>query len=78
MERHTVEVTFEGEVITSVTNDYADSTLYRQPDGRYLIYLDARKSGDEAVLEIGHYPHGLSERDVRVSFPEFREALAVP
>jgi hypothetical protein len=28
------------------------------------------------VLEIGHYPHGLSESDVRINFPQFREALA--
>jgi hypothetical protein len=76
MEKHTVEVTFQGEKISTTSSGYADMTLYRRPDDTYLVYLDARKAGDEAVLEVGHDPHGLSEHDVRVMFPELVEAQA--
>jgi hypothetical protein len=73
MEQRTVEVTFEGKEVSSASGEYADMSLYRHPDGRYLVYLDARKAGDDAVLETGHYPHRLSEGDVRFSFSELLE-----
>ncbi len=74
MERHTVEVTFEGEEVSSFADEHATYTLYRTPEDTYFVYLDARKGGDEAVLEIGHHPHGLSEHGVRVMWPDLWEA----
>jgi hypothetical protein len=74
MEEHTVEVTIEGEQLSSVTDEFATKTLYRKPEGTYVVYLDQRKSGDGAVLEEGVYPRGLSEHDMRVTFPELWEA----
>jgi hypothetical protein len=74
MERHTVEVTLEGEKVSSVTDELATYTLYRAPEGTYLVHLDQRKSGEGAALEDGHSPRGLSERDVRLMWPELLEA----
>ncbi len=74
MERHTVEYTFEGEMLSFVTGEYADLTLYRRPDATYLVHLDARKDGGDAVLEVGEAPRGLSEHDIRVLWPELLEA----
>ncbi len=42
----------------------------RRPDGTYLVHLDARKDGDNAVLEVGETPRGFSEHEVRVLWPE--------
>jgi hypothetical protein len=74
MERHTVEYTFEGELVSSVTDEHATTTLYRTPEDTYFVHLDARKVGGDAVLEIGHYPHGLTERDVQVMWPKLLRA----
>ena len=74
MERQTVEYTFEGELVSSVTDEQGDLTLYRRPDDTYFVYFDARKVGDNAVLEVGAFPGGLTERDIRVSWPELLEA----
>ena len=74
MERHTVEVTFEGDEVSSVTDELATKTLYRTPEGTYLVHLDQRKSGEGAVLEEGVYAPGMSEHDVRVLFPGLLEA----
>jgi hypothetical protein len=74
MERHTVEVIFEGEKVSSVTDELATKTLYRTPEGTYLVHLDQRKSGEGVVLEDGHYPRGLSKHDIRVMWPELLEA----
>jgi hypothetical protein len=74
MERHTVEVTFEGDEVSSVTDELATKTLYRTPEGTYLVHLDQRKSGEGAVIEEGVYAPGMSEHDVRVLFPALLEA----
>jgi len=74
MEQQTVEYTFEGEEVSSVTSEHATTTLYRRPDGTYFVYLDARKVADNAVLETGERPRGLTEREVRVVWPELLEA----
>jgi hypothetical protein len=73
MERHTVEVSFEAEEVSSVTDEHT-TTLYRRPDNTYLVHLDGRKVGDNAVLETGAYPRGLSEHDIRVMWPGLLEA----
>ncbi len=76
MQRHTVEVTFEGEELSRVTDEGGTCTLYRTPEGTYLVYLDARAAGEGAALEFGQYPRGMSERDARLAWPELFEALA--
>src|SRR5215211_9070645 len=53
---------------------HADLTLYRTDEHTYFVYLDARKVGGGSVLEVGVYPRGLSERDIRVMWPELLEA----
>ena len=73
MQQHTVEYTFEGEMLSSATGEHATTTLYRRPDGTYFVHLDARKVGDNAVLETGEHPRGLTEREIRVSWPELLE-----
>ena len=74
MERQTVEYTFEGEKVAFVEGEHGDWTLYRRPDGTYFVHLDARKVGDNAVLDIGEYPRGLTEHEIQVSWPELWEA----
>ena len=69
MERHTVEYTFDGEKLSSVAGEYADLTLYRTDEGGYFVHLDARKSGDNSVLETGDNPRGFSEHDIQVMWP---------
>ena len=74
MERHTVEYTFEGEKLSFVAGEHADLTLYRTDRDTYFVYLDARKVGGGAVLEVGENPRGFSERDIRDLWPELLEA----
>ena len=74
MEKHTVEYTFDGEKLSSVAGGYADLTLYRTDEGGYFVYLDARRAGDNAVLETGVNPRGFTEHDIRVMWPELWEA----
>jgi hypothetical protein len=74
MERHTVEYTFDGELLSSVAGEYADLTLYRTDEDTYFVYLDARKAGDNSVLETGENPRGFTEHDIRVMWPELLEA----
>jgi hypothetical protein len=57
-----------------LAGDYADLTLFRTDEGGYFVHLDARKSGDNAVLEVGAFPRGLSEHDIRCMWPELFEA----
>ena len=73
MERQTVEYTFDGEKLSSVAGEYVDLTLFRTDEGGYFVYLDARKAGDNAVLETGENPRGFSEHDIRVMWPELLE-----
>jgi hypothetical protein len=74
MERQTVEYTFDGEKLSSVAGEYADLTLYGTDEGGYFVHLDARKSGDNSVLETGESPRGFTEHDIRVMWPELWEA----
>jgi len=74
MERHTVEYTFEGEKLSSIAGEHADLTLYRTDEDTYFVYLDARKIGDNAVLEVGATPRGFSERDIRAMWPALLQA----
>jgi len=78
MEQHTVEVTFDGERITSVTDESGTFTLYRTPEDTHFVHMDtrhvdeetARVVGRDAVLEEGCFPRGLPEDCVRRWFPQ--------
>jgi hypothetical protein len=71
MERHTVEITFEAEKVASVTNEVLGTeTLYRTPEDTYFVYIDARRNGGQAMLELGHYPDGHTEDNARHMWPE--------
>ena len=74
MERYTVEVTFDGEKLSSVAGEHADLTLYRTDEETFFVHLDARKVGGHSVLEVGAYPRGLSEHDIQMMWPELLEA----
>jgi hypothetical protein len=74
MERQTVEYTFEGEKVSFLPDEHGDLTLYRTDEEPTYVHLDARKDGDNAVLETGHHPRGFSERSIRVMWPELWEA----
>jgi hypothetical protein len=74
MDRQTVEYTFTGEKVSFVAGEHGDWTLYRRDDGTYVTHLDARKVGDDAVLEVGANPRGFSEHDIQVMWPELWEA----
>jgi hypothetical protein len=57
-----------------VVDEHATYALYRTPEDTYFVHLDARKVGGHSVLEIGAADLGLTERDVRVMWPELLEA----
>jgi hypothetical protein len=73
MERQTVEYTFEGEKLSSVAGEHGDLTLYKTDEDTYFVHLDARKVGGHSVLEVGAYPRGLSEHDIRCMWPQLLE-----
>ena len=76
MEKQTVEVTFEGELISSYSDSIATERLYKTADDTYVVYIDSRSAGGNAVLEEGNYQPGLSERDVEVMWPQLWRARA--
>ena len=86
MEKHTVEVTFEGEEVSRVTDDHGINTLYRTPDGTYFVHMDsryvteehARTLGREAVRDAGGPTQpGHSEDFARRWWPELFELQSV-
>jgi hypothetical protein len=71
MEQHTVEYTFQGELVSSVTDESGTLTLYRPPESTYLVYIDMRGSlGNQAVLDDGRAGLGHSEAFARDFWPE--------
>jgi hypothetical protein len=70
-ETHTVEVKFAGEKLATATDEVSTNTLYRRPDGLYLVHID---EGNEAWLENGR-GEGLEAWQVRKLFPELATAL---
>jgi hypothetical protein len=82
MEQHTVEVTFEGELVSSVADEGGTMTLYRTPEDTYFMHIDTRHVaqdvaqvvGRDAVLEVGCSPHGLPEDIIRSWYPDLWEA----
>jgi len=78
MERHTVEYTFEGELVSSVTDESGTLTLYRRPEDTYFVHIDMRHVAEDvapddarhAVLEVGCSPRGLKETFARRCWPQ--------
>jgi hypothetical protein len=79
MEQHTVEYTFEGELVSTVTQESGTLTLYRTPDDTYFVHIDMRHIAEEdvgrgipphAVLDDGHAGLGHSEDFARHFWPE--------
>jgi hypothetical protein len=78
MEQHTVEVTFEGELVSSISDESGTNTLYRTPDDTYFVHIDMRHIAEdvlpgvprEAVLDEGHAGLGHSESFARYNWPE--------
>jgi hypothetical protein len=78
MEQHTVEVAFEGELVSSVYGESGILTLYRTPEDNYFVHIDTRQVGEEAarvvgrnaVLDDGHAGLGHSESFARHFWPE--------
>jgi hypothetical protein len=78
MEKHTVECTFEGELVSSISDEHSTLKLYRTPEDRYLVYIDMRGSlGDQAVLDGGRSGLGHSEYLARSHWPELFAAESV-
>jgi hypothetical protein len=79
MERHTVEYTFDGELVSSVTRESGTLTLYRTPEDTYFVHIDMRHIAEEdvargipphAVLEVGCAPKGLPEDIIKAWWPD--------
>ncbi len=73
MEQQTVEVKFRGELIGSYSDDGTTYSLYRVPDGMYVVHVDR---GEESWLET-HGGKGLSEGMVRTFFPGLAAAVGL-
>jgi hypothetical protein len=71
MEQQTVEVKFRGEPVGSYSDDGTTYTLYRVPDGMYVVHVDR---GEESWLET-HGGKGLNEGMVRTFFPGLAAAV---
>jgi hypothetical protein len=78
-EQHTVEVSFEAEKVTELSDEKGKKqVLYRTPEDTYLVYMDtrhvredvARIVGRDAVLDDGHAGLGHSESFARYYWPE--------
>ena len=70
MEKQTVEVTFQGELVGSHADKNTTYTLYSVSDDLYVVHVD---EGDESWLETNG-GQGLSEGVLGTFFPELAEA----
>jgi hypothetical protein len=70
MEQQTVEVTFQGELVGSCTDQNTTYTLYSVPHDLYVVHVD---EGDESWLETNG-GQGLSEGMLGTFFPQLAEA----
>jgi hypothetical protein len=71
MEQQTVQVTFEGELVGSHTDQNTTYTLYSVADDLYVVHVD---KGDESWLETNG-GQGLSEGMLGTFFPQLAEAF---
>jgi len=78
MEKHTVAYTFDGELVSSATDEGGTMTLFRVDEDAYFIHIDMRDIANDvvpgaprhAVLEVGCTPKGLSEDIIKAWFPK--------
>jgi hypothetical protein len=73
MEQQTVEVKFQGQEVGSHSDSSATYTLYRVPDGMYVVHVDR---GEESWLET-YGGQGFNEGMVQTFFPELAEAVGL-
>ena len=74
LEQQVVEVRFQGEVVSTHSDDGATYTLYRVPGDVYVVYVD--KGEEEAWLETGG-TRGLEGQQVATFFPELAAAAGL-
>jgi hypothetical protein len=71
-----VEVRFEGELLTTATTEEGSYALYQVPDGGYFVHYDEGAAGAylvtglSAAVPNGHLREGISEKQVRRQWPE--------
>ena len=67
----TVEVKFYGEKLATYSHEHGTTTtLYRTPEGLYLVHTDEGEGGTSA-LDAGRYPgEGFDEASLRWGWPE--------
>ncbi len=73
LEQQVVEVRFQGEVVSTHSDDGATYTLYRVPGDVYVVYVD---EGEAAWLETGG-GRGLEGQQVGTFFPELAVAAGL-
>lgn len=71
-----VEVRFRGERLTTVTEASGVYSLFRTPEGGYIVHTDEGE-GKEAWLEAGRDGRGLTEIQVRALWSELYEAAGL-
>jgi hypothetical protein len=76
MQLQAVEIRFEGEQLATVPAESGRYTLYRTPEGGYIVHIDEGESS-LAWLEAGRDSRGLTERQVRALWPELYEAAGL-
>ena len=72
MERHTVEVSFEGELLATHTDERGASRLYRSKDGSLYVYW---RDEEGAWLESGQPGRGVPPALIASWWPELVGAL---
>ncbi len=72
----TLEVRFEGEQLATVPTEAGTYTLFRTPEGGYIVHTDEGE-GELAWLEAGRDGRGLTEAQIRALWPELYEAAGL-
>ena len=79
MELQTVEVRFCAEKLATYTDHRTQTanTLYRTPEGLYLVYTDELFEGGTSALDAGRYPgEGFDEAFLRWGSQELAEVAS--
>jgi hypothetical protein len=71
-----VEVRFRGERLAEVTEASGVYSLFRTPEGGYIVHTDEGE-GQLAWLEAGRDGRGLTEAQIRVLWSELYEAAGL-
>ena len=71
-----VEVRFRGERLAEVTEASGVYSLFRTPEGGYIVHTDEGE-GELAWLEAGRDSLGLTEAQVRMLWPKLYEAAGL-